>query len=545
MKDRAFADPSSLDMINFINPLNSVGPLAFSTLFQFKPGYLKPTENEVIGDLVEAWERSPDGLQYTLKLRPGAKWHNKPPLNGRTLDAEDVAFTWDRYRTISTARAGIANSVSPNAPVISFTASDPRTVVLKLAEPIVYAVGLFAVMSAGQMMIMPKETGTSYDARSDMIGTGPFIMTNYTPSVSFTFKRNPEYHDADYALVDQVDLPIVPEYVATLSQFKAGNIYSFGSSIAASKITPDDVIPVKREEPRILVYQGDLRNFAQARYLTFGWLPVGKSPFVDERVRQAMSLAVDRDLYLETFHNMARFEAEGLPVETRWNTALPATVEGWWLDPKGKDFGPNARFFRYDPAEAKKLLGAAGYLNGIHDVESKYVTGPELPSSKHAEVLDAMFAEIGVKSTVKALDYAKEYLPQFRDGQGQFEGWAYKSVFGGFTAGDAAATMANEYWSKVGVTFHGFSTGGQNAKSGDSQVETMIEKARVEHDPEKRRALIFDLQRYLAKTMYALPPPGAATGFETAWPCLGNFRVYQGGRVNYRLWVDPTKAPLA
>ena len=56
--------------------------------------------------------------------------------------------------------------------------------------------------------------------------------------------------------------------------------------------------------------------------------------------------------------------------------------------------------------------------------------------------------------------------------------------------------------------------------------------------------LVFDLQRYLAKTAYALYPPGVGTGFLVAWPCIGNFHVYQGGRLNYQLWVDDTKPPF-
>ena len=60
----------------------------------------------------------------------------------------------------------------------------------------------------------------------------------------------------------------------------------------------------------------------------------------------------------------------------------------------------------------------------------------------------------------------------------------------------------------------------------------------------KRRAMVFDLQRYLAKAMYAVPIPGLATGLTMAWPALGNFRVWQGARHDYRLWVDDTKAPI-
>ena len=77
-----------------------------------------------------------------------------------------------------------------------------------------------------------------------------------------------------------------------------------------------------------------------------------------------------------------------MPVESRWNTALVGSYEGWWLDPKGKDFGPNAKYFQHDLAEAKKLLAAAGYPNGF-ETTSHYVTGPELGATPgFAAVLD-------------------------------------------------------------------------------------------------------------------------------------------------------------
>ena len=109
------------------------------------------------------------------------------------------------------------------------------------------------------------------------------------------------------------------------------------------------------------------------------------------------------------------------------------------------------------------------------------------------------------------------------------------------------SALASTYWPKSGATFKGFSASGKNDKSGDPQVNALIERARVEQDVEKRRAVMFDLQRYLAKAMWGLIFPGGSTGFVMAWPALGNYRVYRGPAVfsNYGLWVDETKAPLA
>jgi peptide/nickel transport system substrate-binding protein len=97
IKDRTFADPPTLDILTQNNPLGVLNMHAYNLLTQFKPGYMKPSQNEVVGDLAESWEMSPDGLQITMKLRQDVKFHNKPPVNGRPMDIDDVLFSWNRF----------------------------------------------------------------------------------------------------------------------------------------------------------------------------------------------------------------------------------------------------------------------------------------------------------------------------------------------------------------------------------------------------------------------------------------------------------------
>jgi peptide/nickel transport system substrate-binding protein len=253
-------------------------------------------------------------------------------------------------------------------------------------------------------------------------------------------------------------------------------------------------------------------------------------------------MSIDRDLYLDTVLNVAGFESEGLPANTKWSTALPSTEEAGWLDPKGKDFGPNAKYYQHDIAEAKKLLAAAGYPRGFETISSR--PGQELPSAQYGVITDGMIAEAGITTKPVLLDYLKEYIPNFRDGHGQFEGWGYMSTAGGVTGGSPVGALAIRFWSKGGNAFAGFSTSGKNDQAGDPQVDSMIEKARVEQDADKRSALVNDLQRYLAKAQYQLSSPGGATGFVLGWPCLGNFRVWRQARNNYRWWIDETKPPF-
>jgi ABC-type transport system substrate-binding protein len=376
-----------------------------------------------------------------------------------------------------------------------------------------------------------------------MIGTGPFYLEEYTQAVGFNFMRHEEYWDPDWALVDRIEMPIVPEYAAALAQLKAGNIYRFAHT--SSDIRSEDALPLKSETPDIALYQSDLNTAGVVgNIMAFGWLPEGETPLIDERVRQAFSMAIDRDAYLNAFHNIDNFESQGIPVDSRWNSHLIATQEGWWLDPQSSEFGENAKYFQYNLEEAKSLLSAAGYPDGF-TAKSNYVTTPELGQHpRSAEVVDGFISELGVNVEINPLNYQREYQPNYRDGRGQFEGWGYVAAVGGH-GNSGIGRLAIEFWSKGGGAYKGFSLTGGNDQSGDSEVDALIEKARLEQDLETRRSLVHDIQRYLAKPMFSIPGPGYATGLTAAWPALANWRVWSGGRPNYKLWIDETKAPFA
>jgi ABC-type transport system substrate-binding protein len=374
-----------------------------------------------------------------------------------------------------------------------------------------------------------------------MIGTGPYSLTNYTPSVGMTFKKFPDYYEKDFAFVDQIEAPFILEYAQALAQLKAGNIYAYATGTA--RVRQEDILAMKNEVPDLQLHSNEPSGFSGAA-LNFGWLPAGQSPFRDERVRQAVSMAWDRDLYIDTFSNVEKFRSAGLPVETYWASALSAGTGSWRLDPKSKDFGPNAKYFEHNPAEAKKLLAAAGYPDGL-DVISSYIPGPELGDSypRENQVLEDMVREAGFRPKTNLVDYVTRY-PGYRDNNGKYEGWAY--IAGPTTADDAVGMLAWRYSKGGGAGYLGFDTEGKGDGSGDPEVDAMLKKAQSELDTDKRRATVFDIQRYLAKKQYNVPKPGEATYFTLAWPVLKNFGAYRGDRrtENYYWWLDDTQPPL-
>ena len=502
-----------------------------------KAGYMKTLGEEPEGEIAESFEYSPDDLQITLKLRPGIRWQNIAPVNGRPVDVDDILFTWNRFAATGGNRVAVVNAVNPQSPFVSYSAPDSRTIVVKLSAPIFYSV---AIMAAPGMFIMPKEAANAsvLDPRSKIIGTGPYILSNFSPSIGYTLTKNPDYYQRDLPYVDQMDLPIVTEYATRLSQFRAGSIFT-------DEIRQEDILQIKKDVPKLSMFDGGVE--APGQRTVFGW---HTEAFHDERVRQAISMSWDRDLWIDAFYNSEIFEREGLPVQRRWNTALAVgeadADEGWWLDPKSSDFGPNAKYFKQDIAEAKKLMSAAGYPDGFEVAMYMITGGGYQNSQKNIETLNGFEREIGIRHTTRTIDYNTEFLQSYRDAEGQFEGMTWKSGPTPISA-DPVARFAFDNYSKGGRTWYGYDAAGKGDKTGDPHVDREIEKAQRELDVEKRRAIAHDLQRYLAKTMYAVRWPGGATSFALAWPALGNYRVWRPdnrNRGNLRWWVDQSKAPF-
>ncbi len=191
---RNSAGDGSLDPNQSVGQTSPFLELSYSRLITWKPGFMAPAqEDQIAGDTAESWEFSPDRLQITMKLRQGMKFHNLPPVNGRVLDADDVLFSWKRFSETSATRGAIANIANPSAPVLSVTSPDSKTIVIKLKDPIAYALSFFGARE--QVNMLPKEAAdmSVLDLRSKHLGAGPYFLSRYEPSVGFTFKKHPDF----------------------------------------------------------------------------------------------------------------------------------------------------------------------------------------------------------------------------------------------------------------------------------------------------------------------------------------------------------------
>jgi peptide/nickel transport system substrate-binding protein len=522
LKRQINADIPNLDVHVPLVNLSGLMPFTYSRLVQFKPGMLEPAGGEVIGDVMESWETSADKLQLTLKLRPNVKFHPVAPVNSRAVDIEDIVYSWQRVASQGILRSEI-NASNPNGPILGMEATDSRTVVIKLKEPVAYLLSLLAVPNSGHFQVIPKEVEGGFDIRRVMIGTGPFYLSNYQPSIGFTFTKHPEYYETGRPFVDQLDMPIIGEYAQNVAQLRAGALHFYGN--AGESVSTDDVLTLKRESQQLALYLDEV-SANPGQQTIFGFK--AGSPFLDERVRQAFSMSIDREAFIELLYNVSKFESEGLPIESRWNTDLPNDVyKGWWLDPRGRDFGANAKYFEHNLAEAKSLLSAAGYPNGVPVTSSHFTTndyGAAFPG--HVEVLEGMSQEAGFQFTKNIIQYQQEFIPQYRDSKGNFEGISYR-LGPAAPSPDPAARLIYNYY-KGGDGFYGFDAGGRGDFSGDPHIDAELLKARGELDDARRRAIIHDLQRYLGGKRYNVRWPGGANRLLMANSAVKNFNVYRG-----------------
>lgn len=528
--NRTTSEPNTLEPHLF--PGNFTAQQTYSGLWLIKDGYMSYTTGEIEGDVVESWEFSADKLTLTAKINPNAHFSPVAPVNGRAVDAQDVVATFQRHKSVSNQRAEFANEINPQAPIVSVSAPDSRTVVIKLNEPNAAITALLARGTPGSMFVVPKEAldPNVLNLARTSAGSGPWYITEYAQGIGYRFKRNPGFKQdkRDIPYIDEINWPTVAEYATFLAQFRAGAIH------LASGIRAQDVLPAKRDLPELEL----LPTYFTSRIQRVGFGVANDSPFRDERLRQAWMMTIDRDLYLDTVFNLSNYRDSGLPVDVVWESALQADVyEGWLLDARNeKQFGPNAKYFKYNLAEARKLVEAAGYKTPME--ADLYLPARQVVRNvaywDGLEPLFGMTAESGVFKVNIHLsqNYDAEWVPKYHNQSlGPFSG---VTISLSLLAQDPA-TYLHSYYNSKGALRQGT----------DSTLDELTTKMVREFDTKKRMEIGFEIQRYEGQKMF-YPRIGGATGFSLGWPAVRNRNVYQGGTMRQfaTLWLDQEKAPF-
>ena len=451
-----------------------------SRLLRYQTGPDPSTINDhnLEPDLAASWE-SPDAVTWTFKLRPEAKFQDVAPVNGHAVEAEDVKASFTRaLNTTSNPWRGQLSMIDPD----QIQTPDAHTVVFKLK----YAYAPFAKLmaSATYAWIFPREAlSGGYDPSKTIIGSGPFLFEGYQPDVAFSFKKNPNWFEKGRPYVDSVRAAIVTDPSQRLAQFAGGNL---------DEIAPDynDIETIKKENPKARLVVG--RSASGGGYPIYFQMGDPSAVFQDIRVRRAFSLAIDRDAI-----GKAIFHGQYVPA------FLVAPGFGKWAL-KSSDLDPSvAQYFKYDPAQAKKLLEEAGATNLT--LKFEYITNfaPFGPAYRtQAEMMNNMLNAIGVKTTLVPIDYLKDFIGA---GKGTRYGYFPKDVilFGGVAVFSDVDEMLYQY-------FHSKSVISQT-RVHDPKLDSMIDKARTLVNEDERRKAYLEVQKYIAEQMYAVE--GTPQGF--------------------------------
>ncbi len=489
---------SSLDLIGSTATLDRItGSMLYNRLFRVLPGVNQPSSGEKVGDAVETYELSPDKMKLTLKIRSNLGTDPRPPLNGRNLTAEDVMFSWNKWSTVSPLRSDLVNSLNPDGPVAKVSSPDASTVVFDLAFP---SVILLDYLTDGfYFWVMPKESDGGFDPKAEAHGGGPYYVTDFLQGAKLTMARNDNFYEKPIPYYDKLNYFIVPEVAAQLAQFEAGQL----DVAPGTAITNDKVVDVYKRHTQTQLYKLPILNVAATS--RFGYAP--GEPFLDIRVRQAISMSYDRASLAEYFTNKSKLAAQGLDVDAKWASHLSAM---WPMtgDPSNpKTFGPNAQYFAHNPDEAKKLLDAAGQTN----LEFTYhIDNFSQSNISDAELLAGQLRDAGlVKVDQKVEEYVAWFLPNIYRGKGNFKGMAHGALGYKFSPEVFAYSY---YHTSPGTALY-------PAATFDDLVSRVTAITR-EFDDSKRMQLLKDFESEAAKQMPSLPlgSGGGATSFGMAWP---------------------------
>ena len=420
----------------------------YNNLVQYDP--LDP--NRIIPDLAERWEVSPDGMRYTFSLVKGVTFHD-----GKPCDSADVKVSLDRIRkppsgVISLRREALTAIEEIQTP-------DPWTVVVTLKQP---NPSLPANLAGGHMSIYPKHV---LEAQGDMkkviVGTGPFKLKKYTRGVSVELERNPDYWVRGRPYLDGITIYIMPDPNSAYAAFRTGRLLLLRFL---------ELSLGKRAEQEL----GSQILMQRTRGIGFYAFNMNtkRRPWDDSRVRQAVSLAIDRRTSIAVVSEGEGELGGSMPPSSP--SALSAeelaTVPGYDVD------------IEANRARARQLLAEAGFPDGSKTT----MLTRKLPLSEKLSVfMKDQLAKIGIQATLDVQESATAFDILNRRGFDTAPWWTAfavadpDAVFSEFYTCDAARNYASLCLPEVDQLFQ-------------QQSQTL--------DPEQRKRLVHEMDRKLLQS---------------------------------------------
>jgi len=424
--------------------------LAYSTLTRFKAGPGIDFNTLTIEPaLADKWE-TPDDHTYTLHLRPGVSFANVAPVNGRSLTSADVKWSYEyesRTGQFADKKLAPAQNAWNFSGMNSVQTPDAQTVVVKFDQPYTPFQNYVAYP---WNPIMPHEI---YDAdghfKNRLAGTGPFQLdvSASQKGSRWVWRKNPTYWEQGYPLLNSVTWLVIADEAEGRAAFQTKQLDIYPG--AGTQIDVQTLDLLKQQRPDATV---DTYIDPEPVHL---YIQTKTKPLDDLRVRQAISLSLDRNEWIQTF--------------TSGKGGL--AMAGAWVDSFSQD--EMKQMLKTDLAQAKQLLTAAGYPNGL-DLE--ILTPGQAYGDvyvQQAQLLQAQLKKGGFNPHITAIAKA-DYLARKQ-----------KQTFQLVFTGKALAPDVDSYLTV-------FEPGAVENYGGvdDPTLTNLIHQQRQEKDPAQRKDLV-------------------------------------------------------
>jgi peptide/nickel transport system substrate-binding protein len=474
---------------------NDTTTVFVATLTQGKLVRINQATQEVEPMLAESWTMTPDQRRVRLKLRPDVVFSD-----GQPFTADDVVFT---FNAAYDERVGssVGDSLLVGGKKLTVTAVDPHTVDLAFPQPFAPGVQLLdnlpmlprhkleAALANGTFV---KAWGLSTPP-SELVGVGPFLLSQYVPGQRMVFDRNPRYYrkaadGTQLPYLDRITVEIIPDQNAELLRLESGQIDSMTSEIA-----PEAYASLKRAADAGRVKLLDLGIGYNANALWFNLKPGAfagdkRAAWLQrDELRRAISIAVDRQRYADTV-----FLGAGVPV---YGPETPANKQWYWAEQ------PTAP---HDPAAAKALLASIGLTdrNGdgaLEDANNEpaqftLMTQKGRPDlERGANVIRGDLEKVGVKVDVAALDASAVI-------QGIITA-KYEAVFFNPDRSALDPAINPDFWFSFGAA-HIWNMGQTTpATPWERQIDDLMARQMTSGDLAERKRLYIEMQKIFAEHM--------------------------------------------
>jgi peptide/nickel transport system substrate-binding protein len=322
------------------NTTDSMDPATYNSRFMITMAHTHTNflteispENEVVGELAESWEASPDAKKWTLKLRKGVEFHN-----GKTFDAQDAAASLNYHRG-DQSKSGAKSLL---ASVESITPDDKQTLVVRFTSG---NADLPYMLTDYHLVMLPSD-GEGKVSWSNLAGTGGYVVKSFDPGVHATLERFPNYWKQDRANFDVVEYTAIPDVNARQT--------SLVSNALDAVIECDfRTVQMLERDPRIRVDEVPTGTYVS--------MPMHQDvkPFDNPDVRLALKYAIDREATLKTVVNGHGQIGNDHPIS-----------------PNMPYYDPSIPQRTYDPDKAKFHLKKAGMADVRLDLSAADVVIP-------------------------------------------------------------------------------------------------------------------------------------------------------------------------